>query len=318
MGILQDFKENIYSTVEIMRGDDVDIVNKDEREASGMSRRRAIVSAGSLIAGWEGAKRTPGAAVAAGNGVGTGLDRAGDAVFGNNDIGLNVYSPSPNDQFEGEIPYDIAAEVEGEAVFDMMLDGEEIISQTLTGDEEFEGALTPEESGTYVFGVGLSPQSNNPGDVSDVSKHQEHAKFRVEYNPEDALEPGNGDAENNNGDAGNNDGEVDEGLDFGSITEEDYLEQSSRSRTRFETRLDEEYGEFLDEMRVVDTDIGYILDRRNGDTDYGGLRLDGDYKDDDGNVVGFDQSFAEDLHELSRDDGDEFTDLLEYAEGRAD
>ena len=314
MSVWQDFKENLGTTRDIFRGDDVEVENNDAGETSPLSRRKLLISAGSVVAGWEGIKRTPGAAVTVGQGIATGADRAGDAVFGNGDVGLNVYNPSPNENFEGEIPYDVAAEVEGEAVFDLMLDGEEVISQTLTQDAEFEGNLTPDEEGTYIFGVGISPQSNNPGDVSDVSEHQEYAKFQVGFSPEDALEP---DDENT---------ETDSGLEFGDVAEEDYLEQPLRSRNRFEARLDGAYEDVdLGELRVdvygkdeENKETRYILDNEESDLDYGGLRLDGTFLEDNGNVVGFDESFAEDLYDLSRNNADEFTDFLEYAKERAD
>jgi hypothetical protein len=154
----------------------------------------------------------------------------------------------------------------------------------------------------------------------EFSPHKIRAIVRTnrgKYTDSAGFEPGLDDFESGNGDAGNNDGGVDEGLDFGSITEEDYLEQSSKSRTRFETRLDEEYGEFLDDMHVLESGGEYFLDKENGDTDYGALRLNGNYGENS-RTVGFDQSFAEDLYELSRSDEGGFTDLLEYAEGRAD
>ena len=155
---------------------------------------------------------------------------------------------------------------------------------------------------------------------SDFSSHTIDAIVRTnkgKYTDSAEFEVGLGDFESGNGDAGTNNGEVDEELDFGFFTEQDYLEQSSNSRGRFETRLDEEFGSFLDDMRVLESRDRFILDRENGDTEYGGLRLDGDYGDSH-NVVGFGRSFARDLHNLSKNDEDRFTDFLEYAQERAE
>jgi|GEM_PF-4535100 len=155
---------------------------------------------------------------------------------------------------------------------------------------------------------------------SDVSSHTIDAIVRTDggkFTDSADFEVGLDNFEDENRNSNDNNGDSDEDLDFGFFTEQDYLEQSSRSRRRFETRLDEEYGGFLDELTVLDVEAGYILDREDGDTDYGGLRIDGDFQDD-GTVVGFDESFAEDLYEISRNDRDEFTEFLEYAEGRAE
>lgn len=185
MGVWQDFKENLGSTRDVLRGDDVEVENHDTGETYSLGRRKLLISAGSAIAGWEGAKRTPGAAKAAAGGVASGADRAGDVVFGEEEddveIGLDVSDPSPNAAYEEEIPYDVSVEADGAAVIDMMLDGEEVFSQSIDEDRTFEGALTPDEDGTYAFGVGLSPQSKNPGNISDVSEHQEYSRFEVDF-----------------------------------------------------------------------------------------------------------------------------------------
>mgnify|MGYP006285126529 CR=1 FL=1 len=157
-----------------------------------------------------------------------------------------------------------------------------------------------------VSGSNISSHTIDAIVRTNRGKYTDSAEFEVgldDFNDEETGKDGNNDA-------------VDEGKDFGLFSEDDYLEQSSRSRNRFETRLDEEFGEFLDEMRVFESSDEFYLDRKSGDTEYGALRLDGNY-DDARNVVGFDTSFAEDLHRSSGNDVGGFVDFLEYAENRS-
>ncbi len=162
--------------------------------------------------------------------------------------------------------------------------------------------------GTAGLGLGIYNLANDEDEKKDSG--QDKGGSGTSDGPGDNEKPEpNTEAEPNT--------DIDSEVEFGSITEENYLEEDFRSRDRFETRLDEEYGEFLDEMRVFESEGRYFLDIKSGDTEYGALMLDGDYEDNH-NIIGFDQPFVEDLHELSGNDVDEFVKFLEYAESRAD
>lgn len=179
------------------------------------------------------------------------------------------------------------------------------------GSDRTSGEFEPESPGTYRFA--LDAQT----DTYDRTLDSAEMTVWGPLEPTDEEEEGN---------SNENSGEGDEGLDFEFFTEEDYLEQPLRSRNRFEARLDGAYEDVdLGELQVDvfgkdedDEETIYTLDNEESDLDYGGLRLDGNFQEGDGNVVGFDPSFAEDLYELSRNNADEFTDFLEYAEERAD
>lgn len=232
------------------------------------------------------------------------------ATFWDNDLlELGVENPRSGQSYENEIPYSVGINSSEDVEFDMIIDGNEVVSKTASNGDVIDGNYSQDDGGNLHVGIGASLRSQAPENINgDVSNHQEYTSFRVEYNPEDALEPGNGGSDNN--------GHVDE-RDFGFLTEEDYLDEDSRSRNRFETRLEEEFGGFLDDMHVLESGGDYFLDRENGDTDYGALRLNGDYEDNN-RTVGFSESFAEDLFDLSDEERSEFTNFLEYAEERAD
>lgn len=118
-----------------------------------------------------------------------------------------------------------------------------------------------------------------------------------------------GDQSNNGGGSDGSSGEPD--YQFGDL-EEQYLEESSRSRNRFEGFL-EEFSGFIDELTILESGNDYFLDREDGDLDQGALGLDKPYSNSD-TSIGFTHSFAEDLYDLSKDDSNEFTDFLGYVE----
>lgn len=167
MGLLGDVRENVASTWETVRGDDIEIENLDTGDSRELTRRKVLVSAISTIGAWEGLKRTPGATERAVGGLSSSIDSLDD----NYATDIKEIETS-----EGELHYTIDFEASDQAIYDIVVNNTNVRRANLNGEITEEGVINilDPESGNIEVGAGISPKGQEPSDNTEISDHRSY------------------------------------------------------------------------------------------------------------------------------------------------